>query len=167
MDFTLEKYKALLEALKRHGHYAIRHDVDLRPSFALRVAKIESAQGMHATYYFRTIPGCYDEEVIREIAALGHRIGYHYENMTTCNGVIEAAYLDFVQNLEKVLLQHMYQELKRLHLNSHLINQMFYKLLKVYRNFYYNKYKYLQNHHIMLLFLTFQPFATSSCYNTL
>ncbi len=102
MDFTLEKYKALLEALKRHGHYAIRHDVDLRPSFALRVAKIESAQGMHATYYFRTIPGCYDEELIREIAALGHRIGYHYENMTTCNGDIEAAYLDFVQNLERL-----------------------------------------------------------------
>ena len=58
--------------------------------------------GMQATYYFRTVPESYDEEIIKEIVSLGHRAGYHYECLTTCKGDMEAAYEDFCQNLEKL-----------------------------------------------------------------
>ena len=43
MDFTTEKYRQLLVALKRHGRFTLRHDVDLRPDFSLRIAEIEAA----------------------------------------------------------------------------------------------------------------------------
>ena len=102
MDFTIEKYKELLEALKKNNHFRLRHDVDLRPEFSLRIAKVEASMGLQATYYFRTVPESYDEDTIKEIVSLGHRAGYHYECMTTCNGDIEAAYEDFCQNLEKL-----------------------------------------------------------------
>lgn len=102
MDFTIEKYKELLEALKKHNHFILRHDVDLRPDFSLRVAQEEAAVGLNAIYYFRTVPESYDEEIIKAIVALGHRAGYHYECLTTCKGDKAAAYEDFCKNLEKL-----------------------------------------------------------------
>lgn len=102
MDFTIEKYKELLEALKRHKCFSIRHDVDLRPDFSLRVAQVEAEAGLTAIYYFRTVPESYDENIIQQIVSMGHRAGYHYECLTTCKGDVEAAYEDFCNNLEKL-----------------------------------------------------------------
>ena len=102
MDFTIDKYKELLEALTKHDGFSIRHDVDLRPDYSLRVAQVEAEMGVKATYYFRTAPESYDEAVIKQIVSLGHMAGYHYECLTTCNGDMEAAYEDFCRNLEKL-----------------------------------------------------------------
>ena len=102
MDFTIEKYKELLEVLKKHKCFSLRHDVDLRPVFSLRVAQVEASMGMQATYYFRTVPESYDEDIIKQIVSLGHTAGYHYECLTTCKGDMEAAYEDFCRNLEKL-----------------------------------------------------------------
>lgn len=102
MDFTIEKYWELLEALKRHKSHRIRHDVDLRPEFSLRVAQVEAEMGAKATYYFRSMHFSGHAEVIKAIVALGHEAGYHYENLTTCKGDMEAAYEDFCRNLEQL-----------------------------------------------------------------
>lgn len=102
MDFTIEKYKELLDALKKHTAFSLRHDVDLKPEYSLRVAQAEAEMGLTATYYFRTVPMSYDEKIIRQIVSLGHTAGYHYECLTTCNGDIENAYSDFCHNLEKL-----------------------------------------------------------------
>lgn len=102
MDFTVEKYKELLEALKRHKHFSLRHDVDLRPDYSLRIAHAEAEAGLKASYYFRTVPESYNEEIIKQIVSLGHTAGYHYESLTTCRGNMEAAYDDFCRNLEKL-----------------------------------------------------------------
>lgn len=102
MDFTIDKYQELLQALKKHNHFTIRHDVDLRPDYSLRIAQVEAAMGIHSTYYFRTVPESYDERIIQQIVSLGHTASYHYESLTTCNGDMEAAYEDFCHNLEKL-----------------------------------------------------------------
>ena len=102
MDFTIEKYRELLAALKKHKNHRIRHDVDLRPEYSLRVAQVEAEMGVQATYYFRSMHFVSHAEVIKAIVALGHRAGYHYESLTTCKGDMEAAYEDFYRNLEKL-----------------------------------------------------------------
>ena len=118
MDFTLSKYKQLLSTLRRQGFsfltfgqflkepagkcIILRHDVDLLPYNALAFAKIQAGMGIKGSYYFRAVPVSWNEEVIREIAGLGHEIGYHYENITSCNGDIDKAYEDFKLNLEKL-----------------------------------------------------------------
>lgn len=102
MDFTIDKYKELLKALTKHPSFSIRHDVDLRPDLSLRVAQVEAEMGVKTTYYFRTVPESYDEAIIKQIVSLGHRAGYHYECLTTCNGDLEAAYADFCRNLERL-----------------------------------------------------------------
>lgn len=101
-DFTLKKYRELLVALKGYGEITLRHDVDLKPQNSLATAKIEHELGWKAVYYFRAVPESWDESIIREIASLGHEIGYHYESLTTCNGDVDAAYRDFCENLEKL-----------------------------------------------------------------
>jgi len=120
-DFTLTIYKQLLQSLisKEHKFQTVeeyftlasspsrplilmRHDVDRRPENALRMAKLENKLGVKATYYFRTIPQTFKPEIIKEIADLGHEIGYHYENMDICNGNVDLAYEDFKLNLEKL-----------------------------------------------------------------
>lgn len=101
-DFTISQYAALLDALKAYGFHTLtlRHDVDLKPQNSLRTARIEAEKGMLGIYYFRAVPESWDEGIIREIAALGHEIGYHYESLTTCNGDVYKAYEDFCRNLE-------------------------------------------------------------------
>ena len=102
MDFTIEKYSELLKALKTHNSFIIRHDVDLRPDYSLRIAQVEAELEMRATYYFRTVAESYDEKTIQQIVSLGHRAGYHYESLTTCNGDMTAAYEDFCKNLTRL-----------------------------------------------------------------
>lgn len=102
MDFTLTKYKALLDALDGCEQVVLRHDVDKKPKNSLATAYIEREMGWTATYYFRTVPESFDPAVILQIASLGHAIGYHYESLATCKGNMEAAYQDFCCNLEKL-----------------------------------------------------------------
>lgn len=102
MDFTLEKYAALLDALKVYGFESLvlRHDVDLLPGNSLRTARLEAEKGLFGIYYFRAVPESWDERIILEIAAMGHEIGYHYESLTTCDGNVDKAYEDFCRNVE-------------------------------------------------------------------
>ena len=118
MDFTLSSYKQLLQNLIKRDYIfqtvqeffqlpedrciILRHDVDRKPKNALKVAKLENELEIKATYYFRTDPASWDEKIIREISELGHEIGYHYENMDTCNGNLYKAWGDFRNNLNKL-----------------------------------------------------------------
>ena len=104
MDFTVEKYSQFLHALQSYGFESLilRHDVDLLPSNSLRTARMEASMRMFGVYYFRAVPESWDDQIIREIAALGHEIGYHYESLTTCNGDVDAAYEDFCKNLAQL-----------------------------------------------------------------
>jgi len=118
MDFTLRKYRQLLEALKGSGYsflplgqytpssdariVYLRHDVDLRPDRSLATARLEHELGVRAIYYFRAVPQSWDEGIIREIASLGHEIGYHYESLTTTGGDMDATWEDFRSNLAKL-----------------------------------------------------------------
>lgn len=104
MDFTLKKYEELLRALKAYGfeELTLRHDVDRLPGNSLRTAQMEAELGMPGIYYFRAVPESWDEDVIRQIAALGHAVGYHYESLTTCDGDMAAAWEDFRTHLERL-----------------------------------------------------------------
>ena len=119
MDFTRKKYRKLVSQLKNSGYAFItyqqycqghlpqrfvilRHDVDLKPQNSLVVAQNEVALGAKATYYFRAVPESWDGAIIKEIAAMGHEVGYHYESLTTCNGDIQKAFDDFKKCLERL-----------------------------------------------------------------
>ncbi|MDD2339474.1 MAG: hypothetical protein PHG79_04245 [Methanosarcina sp.] len=64
----------------------IRHDVDRLPGNSLETARIESELGIKATYYFRATKSVFIPKIIKEIADLGHEIGYHYEVLSDAAG---------------------------------------------------------------------------------
>jgi len=117
-DFTIKKYTRLLNALRDQGYHfqtfeefltrpisrsiVLRHDVDKRPQNSLRLAEIESDLGLKGVYNFRILPFSWDEKIIKEISALGHEIGYHYEDMALCQGNSEKALKSFEVNLQKL-----------------------------------------------------------------
>ena len=106
LDFTLAKYDELCGALAGQGYAAwtlgeylvrpaaeragrlvlLRHDVESSPAQARRMAEVERARGLAATYFFRVKRRSYDLSVIGPIAAMGHEIGYHYETMSQARG---------------------------------------------------------------------------------
>ena len=117
-DFTLEIYKQLISELKKAGYsfqrvedfiqkpvdrvVVLRHDVDLRNWAATRLAKYEASIGIKSTYYFRIGQQSYSPKIIKQIVDLGHEIGYHYEDLASCNGDFEKAIRSFEMNLDKI-----------------------------------------------------------------
>lgn len=99
MDFTLIKYQELLTALKQHKHHRIKHDVDSRPDYSVRIALLEYSMGVKSTYYFRSMHFRNHRDEIIRILDMGHDIGYHYETLTTCHGNIEKALALFEEEL--------------------------------------------------------------------
>ena len=120
MDFTLRIYRKLLTTLQHSGYrfvtfeqyceslheerkeeplVILRHDVDLRAKNSLRTAQIEHELGIKASYYFRVVPQSNQPEIIRAITALGHEIGYHYEDMAIAQGDAEQAFAHFKKQL--------------------------------------------------------------------
>ena len=117
MDFTLRKYRDLVQAFVESGYQImtvrenletapagkiliLRHDVDEQPQNALKMAEAEKELGVLATYYFRRVPKSDHPDVIRRIAAMGHEIGYHYEDLTLSEGDLSTAITSFSRNLE-------------------------------------------------------------------
>ncbi len=99
--YKLISYSDYIRGNDGTGKYAIlRHDVDKRAENSLQTAQIEHAIGARASYYFRIVGESNKPEIIRAIAALGHEIGYHYEDMALCEGKIDAAYDHFTTWLD-------------------------------------------------------------------
>lgn len=118
-DFTLKKYAELLQCLTDQGYRFItfenycaqketladgpfvilRHDVDLKAENSWETARIEHALGLKASYYFRVVAQSNKQEIIKDIAGMGHEIGYHYEDMSICEGDAEKAVDHFKKQL--------------------------------------------------------------------
>jgi len=109
LDFTIEKYTDLCEAIAFSGYtpltvrayletrdlpsklIVMRHDVDTSPKNEPMTALVENDFGISATYYFRYKGGVFRPDVMRKIAAMGHEIGYHYETLDRAKGDSEKA----------------------------------------------------------------------------
>lgn len=121
-DFTTEHYRRLLVLAKNSYLFASysnipwgtrfilwRHDCDFSLNRALALAKIEAQVGVHATYFLN--PHCefynlFEKSqytVVKEILALGHDIGLHFD----------AAFYDIAS--EQTLSTHVRNEADLLH----------------------------------------------------
>lgn len=101
-NYSFITYNDYCKGMKPERFVILRHDVDLLPYHSLASAKIEKEIGVPAVYYFRAVPESWDETVIKQIAEMGHEVGYHYESLTTCNGDVQKAFDDFKANLERL-----------------------------------------------------------------
>lgn len=132
MDFTLLSYRNLLETLLSKGFSFItfadflaeegdvanrsrkiimlRHDVDLKPHNSLATAIIEAELGIKGSYYFRMVPESFDVEIIKQIASLGHEVGYHYETMDTASLRLNVKREKLNERRKEELIDYAYNE---------------------------------------------------------
>ena len=119
MDFTLSSYRILIETLLSQGFnfstfsdflikniiviqkktIILRHDVEQLYENALQFAIIQNQLGIVGTYFFRILQKHFKKDIVKQIADLGHEIGYHYDDLTECNGDYDKAILRFEKNL--------------------------------------------------------------------
>jgi hypothetical protein len=114
MDFTFKIYMKLLKTLLRQGFsfttlnnlsncpaktIILRHDVEAHYNHALQFAQIQHSLGIKGSYYFRLFNVVGNEVVIKQIAAMGHEIGYHYDDLSECHGNYQKAIKRFETNL--------------------------------------------------------------------
>jgi hypothetical protein len=98
-DFTYANYNKLLAMIKDQGYLIrnyhnymnseavciLRHDIDFDVEKALRMAELEAAMGVKSTYFVLVNTNFYNVcssnilKMLKEILALGHEIGLHYD----------------------------------------------------------------------------------------
>jgi hypothetical protein len=81
---TLSAFAALLDTGKAAAPERVlllRHDVDTDVARARRMWQIERELGVVGTYFFRR--ATWDLPFMRQLAADGHEVGYHYEELAT------------------------------------------------------------------------------------
>lgn len=116
MDFTLKQYGKILHTITNLGipcypvvdwiqqnperGILLRHDVDRLPGNALRMAELESMLKIRSTYYFRIGAHTFKPAIIQAIAAMGHEIGYHYEDLSLAEGNMDKAIVLFEKHLK-------------------------------------------------------------------
>lgn len=118
MDFTLNTYRNLLLALlendfrfqtfseyltlPQNKSIILRHDIDLLPENALKIAEIESKLNIKSSFYFQVSAKIFKRDVIKQIVSLGHEIGYHYKDVES---VVRKFWFDpnNKQDLEKII----------------------------------------------------------------
>lgn len=98
---TVEKYLTMEK--KPDKFVIIRHDIDddADLAYALKMAKFEAVLGIATTYYFRTCKSVFKIDAIKEIAKMGHEIGYHYEVLGEAEGDYDKAIRLFETELNK------------------------------------------------------------------
>lgn len=100
-DFTLDNYRRLIQIAKSQGFQFIlhkdefvserkdviwRHDVEFSPDIALKMAHIESNEGVKATYFFQIHSNYYNTfakyytDILHKIESMGHHIGLHFDS---------------------------------------------------------------------------------------
>ena len=119
-DFSIPKYEEICSALVSTGYQSItlsdyfnlggvdltekrvllRHDVDRLAFMSIPMGEIEADYGLSASYYFR-IPSTFNPKIIKRIVALGHEVGFHYENLSKAKGNLDAAMNSFSQELDQ------------------------------------------------------------------
>ncbi len=124
-DFTDAAYRGLLRAAR--DRYAFRpfasalrmtdgvlwrHDIDMSPHRALALARIEKEEGVQASYFVHLHSNFYNAleadviERLRQIAALGHEIGLHFDPQVAGLAPSDEAAIERAVALERDVLQH-------------------------------------------------------------
>ena len=99
MDFTYDSYSGLLDCLRENNYdfcnyhdynnhpqcVILRHDIDNKIEFALRLAEVEASKNVSSTYFvlltsdFYNVVSPKNRSALKSIQSLGHEIGLHYD----------------------------------------------------------------------------------------
>jgi hypothetical protein len=117
MAFRLSQYADLVVNLQASGRpvrtvvdfllrpdrnsIVLRHDVDRNVGRAVRLAELENRLGICSSFYFRRGKNGFPVTAIREMAAMGHETGFHYQTLSIALGDAAIATELFLRQLSE------------------------------------------------------------------
>lgn len=171
VPFTFDGYKNLIMQLRFHGynfanyfsyeHYKrcviLRHDIDISPKQALKMAQFEHDLSITSTYFVLVTSDIYNlfsqnnREIFYEIVQLGHEIGLHFDETAYSSNL----HLNNLVRREVAIIQEALGYKVRcisMHMPSAktlLSDYKFPELVNSYGNTFFKEFKYLSdsNHH--------------------
>lgn len=123
MHFSYDSYRQLVQLLREH-HYSLtdyyhykevskpcilRHDIDYSPERAFQFAKVEEQIDVHSTYFvlltcdFYNVFSTKNRAMFQEMAAMGHTIGLHFDEVTYFDNASESPNLPPEEYAEKLV----------------------------------------------------------------
>lgn len=82
--YSFQAYQNLSNDDKSKPLVILRHDVEVSPGRALKLAKLDNEEGAISTFFF-LVTSCYNifeknnTKIINEILSMGHEVGLHYD----------------------------------------------------------------------------------------
>jgi hypothetical protein len=80
----------------------LRVDVDYHEDRAVNLARVAAHHHARGSFYFRCHQRGFALEAIRQIAAFGHEVGYHFETLDLCQGDFDAASDLFLRHVDQL-----------------------------------------------------------------
>ena len=169
MNFTYNAYEEMLSLLKEN-HYEVcsyetyqhskrcvilRHDVDFSLEAALCFAELEYINGVQSTYFILLSTSFYNlfhrkaNDIIREIGAMGHDIGLHFDEANYSISTIEEL-IHYVQKEISIMSHGLGMEIKTvsMHRPSKWVldaNAQFDTVVNSYSKEFFSDFKYLSD----------------------
>jgi hypothetical protein len=125
-DFTTEHYRYIIRKTKENYLFSAydsfnkqdkfvlcRHDVDLSPHRALRLAEIEQEEGVTATYFWHLHSEYYNLfekeifDIVKKINSLGHHFGIHFD--THFYNILNQQQIEAALKREKQILEDLFE----------------------------------------------------------
>lgn len=169
MNFTYSAYEEMLSLLKENRYEVckyetyqhskrcviLRHDVDLSLGAALRFAELEHKNGVQSTYFILLSTSFYNlfhrkaSDIIREIKAMGHDIGLHFDEANYSISTKEEL-IHYVQKEISIMSQGLGTEIKTvsMHRPSKWVLEAdvkFDTVINSYGKEFFNEFKYLSD----------------------
>ncbi len=169
MDFTYAAYEEVLSFLKENRYEVcnyktyqhsnrcviLRHDVDFSLEAALRFAELEYKNGVQSTYFILLSTSFYNlfyrkaNDIIREIRAMGHDIGLHFDEANYSISTKEEL-IQYVQKEIFIMSQGLGMEIKTvsMHRPSKWVLEadvQFDTMINSYGKEFFNEFKYLSD----------------------
>ena len=100
--YSVEKAVACKDDLSKQ-FVVLKHDVEAKLEKAVRISEIESRYGIKSTYYVHAFFLQNPKNIImlKQIADLGHEIGYHYDVLDANDGDREKAVKEFTEAISR------------------------------------------------------------------
>ena len=123
LHFSYEAYRQLVHLLQEHNynitdyyHYKevekpciLRHDIDYSPERSFQFAKVEEKLDVRSTYFvlltcdFYNMFSSKNRAILREMAAMGHTIGLHFDEVTYFDSATAGPALPPEEHAEKLI----------------------------------------------------------------
>lgn len=178
-DFTYQHYQEILKTALKKGYkfslfskynsknkkiIFLRHDIDVFPKLALKIAQIENKLGIKATYFFLLHCPLYNplskdvSQLIKKLRQMKHEVGLH---------VWKIQHLEQEIKMAGLLWEHKVKIVSFHNPTSNILNRKFKNIISTYEPHFFSEIEYISDSSMYWLKQCFCQFLWNGRYQKL